>query len=59
MTSTEQMHLLITPQVQIEQTRPRLAKLRTEGLVKRITLPQAGRSRLWFATAYGVQVAAG
>ncbi|MEV5899937.1 replication-relaxation family protein [Streptomyces sp. NPDC052127] len=58
MATTEQMHLLTAPQVRIEQTRRRLAKLRAEGLVDRITLPQAGRSRVWFATAYGVQVAA-
>ncbi|MDQ0585800.1 replication-relaxation family protein [Streptomyces rishiriensis] len=43
--------------MRIEQTRRRLAKLRAEGLVDRITLPQAGRTRVWFATAYGVQVA--
>nr|WP_253267639.1 hypothetical protein [Streptomyces asoensis] len=34
-----------------------MAELRAEGLVNR-TLPQAGRTRVWFATAYGVQVAA-
>nr|WP_253267642.1 replication-relaxation family protein [Streptomyces asoensis] len=33
------------------------AKRTPEGLIDRITLPQAGRSRVWFATAYGVQVA--
>ncbi|MFF9803223.1 replication-relaxation family protein [Streptomyces rochei] len=44
--------------MRIEQTRRRLAKLRDEGLVDRITLPQAGRTRVWFATQYGVQVAA-
>ncbi|WP_307160574.1 replication-relaxation family protein [Streptomyces rishiriensis] len=58
MATTEQMHQIIAPQVRIEQTRRRLAKLRAEGLVDRITLPQAGRRRVWFATAYGVQVAA-
>ncbi|NNN34426.1 replication-relaxation family protein [Streptomyces sp. S3(2020)] len=57
MTTTEQMHLLIAPEVRIEQTRRRLAKLRDEGLIERITLPQAGRTRVWFATQYGVQVA--
>ncbi|MEU9272722.1 replication-relaxation family protein [Streptomyces sp. NPDC048251] len=57
MATTEQMHLVIAPRVRIEQTRRRLAKLRTEGLVDRITLPQAGRRRVWFATGYGVQVA--
>ncbi|MEU9314202.1 replication-relaxation family protein [Streptomyces sp. NPDC048256] len=58
MATTEQMHLIIAPGVRIEQTRRRLAKLRAEGLVDRITLPQAGRRRVWFATAYGVRVAA-
>ncbi|MFD3504464.1 replication-relaxation family protein [Streptomyces sp. NPDC058678] len=57
MATTEQMHLIIAPGVRIEQTRRRLAKLRDEGLVDRITLPQAGRTRVWFATQYGVQVA--
>lgn len=57
MATTEQMHLVIAPGVRIEQTRRRLAKLRSEGLVDRITLPQAGRTRVWFPTQYGVQVA--
>ncbi|MER6233366.1 replication-relaxation family protein [Streptomyces sp. NPDC001663] len=55
--TTEQMHLVIAPGVRAEQTRRRLAKLRDEGLVDRITLPRAGRSRVWFATQYGVDVA--
>ncbi len=41
----------------IEQTRRRLAKLRVEGLVDRITLPRAGRTRVSFATHYGADVA--
>ncbi|MGV9351842.1 replication-relaxation family protein [Streptomyces spiralis] len=57
MATTEQMHLILNPKVRIEQTRRRLAKLRAEGLVDRITLPQRGRLRVWFPTAYGVQVA--
>ncbi|MGW0602257.1 replication-relaxation family protein [Streptomyces sp. NPDC002776] len=57
MATTEQMHLVIAPRVRIEQTRRRLAKLRSEGLLDRITLPQAGRTRLWFPTQYGIQVA--
>ncbi|MEU3341956.1 replication-relaxation family protein [Streptomyces sp. NPDC006668] len=57
MATTEQMHLVIAPGVRIEQTRRRLAKLRQEGLVDRITLPRAGRTRVWFATQYGVEVA--
>ena len=55
MTTTEQMHRVIAPGVRTEQTRRRLANLRDEGLVDRITLPQAGRLRVWFATQYGVQ----
>ncbi|MFE1925985.1 replication-relaxation family protein [Streptomyces asoensis] len=57
MATTKQMHQIITPGVRIEQTRRRLAKLRAEGLVDRITLPQAGRTRVWFPSQYGVQVA--
>ncbi|MFF1598878.1 replication-relaxation family protein [Streptomyces mirabilis] len=57
MATTEQMHRVIAPEVRIEQTRRRLARLRAEGLVDRITLPQAGRSRVWFPTPYGVQLA--
>ncbi|MFJ9590390.1 replication-relaxation family protein [Streptomyces acidicola] len=57
MTTTKQMHRVIAPGVRIEQTRRRLARLRTEGLVDRITLPQAGRTRVWFPTSYGMQLA--
>ncbi|MFF7072972.1 hypothetical protein [Streptomyces pseudovenezuelae] len=45
----------MAPGVRIEQTRRRLARLREEGLIERITLPQAGRRRVWFPTAYGVK----
>ncbi|WP_405724200.1 replication-relaxation family protein [Streptomyces sp. NBC_00028] len=58
MATTEQMHRLLAPEVRIEQTRRRLAKLRAEGLVDRITLPQVGRTRVWFTTDYGAEVAA-
>lgn len=57
MATTEQMHRVIAPEVRIEQTRRRMAKLRAEGLVDRITLPQAGRLRVWFPTSYGVRIA--
>ncbi|CCK30503.1 hypothetical protein BN159_6124 [Streptomyces davaonensis JCM 4913] len=57
MATTEQMHRLIAPGVRIEQTRRRMTKLRDEGLVDRITLPQAGRLRVWFPTSYGAQIA--
>ncbi|MER6676108.1 replication-relaxation family protein [Streptomyces sp. NPDC000983] len=57
MATTEQMHRVITPEVRREQTRRRLAKLRDEGLIDRITLPRAGRLRAWFPTSYGVQIA--
>ncbi|MFJ9481472.1 replication-relaxation family protein [Streptomyces mirabilis] len=57
MATTEQMHRVIAPSVRIEQTRRRLARLREEGLVDRITLPQAGRTRVWFPTSYAVQLA--
>ncbi|MFC7994367.1 replication-relaxation family protein [Streptomyces pilosus] len=58
MATTEQMHLILSPDVRIEQTRRRLMKLRDEGLLDRVTLPQAGRTRVWFATRYGAQIAA-
>ncbi|KAA0927007.1 replication-relaxation family protein [Streptomyces apricus] len=58
MATTEQLHLLTAPRVRIEQTRRRLMKLREEGLVDRITLAQAGRTRVWFATGYGARIAA-
>lgn len=55
--TTGQLHRVLVPCVRIEQTRRRLVKLRGEGLVDRVTLPQAGRLRAWFPTAYGVRVA--
>ncbi|WP_230195866.1 replication-relaxation family protein [Streptomyces coriariae] len=58
MATTEQMHLITAPRMRVEQTRRQLAKIRAEGLVDRITLPPTGRSRVWFATGYGVRVAA-
>ncbi|GAA3876801.1 hypothetical protein GCM10022207_48630 [Streptomyces lannensis] len=59
MATTQQVHLMISPTVRIEQTRRRLVKLRTEGLIDRVTLPQAGRTRVWFVTHYGAEVASG
>ncbi|MFF9206685.1 replication-relaxation family protein [Streptomyces sp. NPDC014986] len=59
MTTTEQMHLIISPNVRIEQTRRQLAKLRAEGLVNRITLPQAGRTRVWFPASGNIGTAVG
>ncbi|WP_432043259.1 hypothetical protein [Streptomyces cadmiisoli] len=56
MATTEQMHLAIASGVRIKQTR-RLAKLQAEGLIDRITLPQAGRPRAWFTTRYGADIA--
>ncbi|MFE7215398.1 hypothetical protein ACFY0A_44735 [Streptomyces sp. NPDC001698] len=38
MAATEQMHRVIAPEVRIEQTRRRLARLRAEGLVDRATM---------------------
>ncbi|MFF8639054.1 replication-relaxation family protein [Streptomyces pilosus] len=57
MATTAQMHHIIAPDARVEQTRRRLAKLRQEGLIDRITLPRAGRTRVWYPTQYGVQVA--
>ncbi|MFF5161329.1 replication-relaxation family protein [Streptomyces sp. NPDC000348] len=57
MATTAQIHLITSPGVRIEQTRRQLAKLREEGLVDRITLPQAGRTRVCHPTQYGAQIA--
>ncbi|MFI6358328.1 replication-relaxation family protein [Streptomyces sp. NPDC050743] len=57
MATSEQMHLILSPDVRTEQTRRRLMKLRAEGLIDRVTLPQAGRLRVWHPTQYGAQVA--
>ncbi|MFE5753783.1 replication-relaxation family protein [Streptomyces massasporeus] len=59
MATTEQMHRILSPDVRIEQTRRRLIKLRGEGLIDRVTLPRAGRMRVWHPTQYGAQVAIG
>ncbi|MCW8122474.1 replication-relaxation family protein [Streptomyces violaceoruber] len=56
MATTEQMHLTLSPDVQIEQIRRRLVKLRGEALIDRVTLTQAGRTRVWYSTRYGAQV---
>ncbi|MEU8694955.1 replication-relaxation family protein [Streptomyces sp. NPDC048665] len=50
MATTGQMHRMIAPSVRIGQARRRLARLRVEGLVDRITLPRAGQTRVWFPT---------
>ncbi|MFD9003738.1 replication-relaxation family protein [Streptomyces sp. NPDC059582] len=55
--TTEQMHLIIAPGVRIEQTRRRLANLCGERLVERLTLPRAGRTRVWFPTDYSAAIA--
>ncbi|MFE0452464.1 replication-relaxation family protein [Streptomyces sp. NPDC058914] len=57
MATTEQMHLILSPDVRIEQTRRQLMNLRGEGLIGRVTLLQAGRTRVWHVTQYGAQVA--
>ncbi|MGX1487744.1 hypothetical protein RKD41_000003 [Streptomyces tendae] len=57
MATAVQLHVMTAPGVRIEQTRRRLVKLRTEGLVDCVTLPQAGRTRVWFVTRYGAEVA--
>ncbi len=57
MATTEQMHLTLSPDVRIEQTRRRLVKLHGEGLIDRVAVPQAERTRVWYATRYGAQVA--
>ncbi|MFF8639037.1 replication-relaxation family protein [Streptomyces pilosus] len=59
MATTAQMHRLIALEVRVEQTRRRLAKLRQEGIIDRITLPQTGRTRVWYPTRHGAQLAGG
>ncbi|MFE6553719.1 replication-relaxation family protein [Streptomyces sp. NPDC057746] len=51
------MAIHAAPKKRIEQTRRRLVKLHAEGLIDRVTLPQAGRTRVWFVTQYGAEVA--
>lgn len=58
MATTLQLHRLLAPQVRIDPTRRRVAKLRGKGLVDRVTLPQAGRLRAWSPTTeHGARIA--
>ncbi|MGW1365324.1 replication-relaxation family protein [Streptomyces chartreusis] len=57
MATAEQLHVMVAPGARVEQTRRRLMKLHGEGLVDRVTLPRAGRTRGWFVTQYGAKIA--
>ncbi len=53
MATAERMRRVIASEARMEQTQRPPARQRDEGLVDRITLPQAGRTRPWFPTPYG------
>ncbi|MGW6793652.1 replication-relaxation family protein [Streptomyces chartreusis] len=57
MATADQLHVMVADHVRVEQTRRRLMKLHDEGLVDRVTLPRAGRTRGWFVTQYGAKIA--
>ena len=58
MATTGQLKRLLAPTKSGEATRRRLAALREQNLIDHITLPQPGRTRIWFLTDYGRQICA-
>ncbi|MFC9165474.1 replication-relaxation family protein [Streptomyces fungicidicus] len=56
-TTTEQMHLILPPDVRTKQTRRQLMKVRREELIDHIPLPQAERTRVWHPTPCRAQTA--
>ncbi|WBP91403.1 replication-relaxation family protein [Kitasatospora cathayae] len=58
MATAEQLRVLHTPDSKPELMRRRLRKLKDEGLVEDVVLPQAGRLRAWFLTERGARIAA-
>ncbi|MEU4588128.1 replication-relaxation family protein [Kitasatospora aureofaciens] len=58
MATAEQLRVLHTPDSQPELMRRRLRRLKDEGLVEDIVLPQAGRLRAWYLTERGARIAA-
>ncbi|MEU6237793.1 replication-relaxation family protein [Kitasatospora sp. NPDC047058] len=58
MATAEQLRVLHTPNSKPELMRRRLRRLKVEGLVEDVTLPQAGKLRAWFPTERGARIAA-
>ena len=58
MATAEQLRVLHTPDAGIEQMRRRLRRLKDEGLVEDVVLPQSGRLMAWFLTEHGSRIAA-
>jgi len=58
MATAEQLRVLHTPDSQPELMRRRLRRLRKEGLVEDVVLPQAGKLRAWYLTERGARIAA-
>ncbi|MEV7783648.1 replication-relaxation family protein [Kitasatospora sp. NPDC088351] len=58
MATAEQLRVLHTPDSKPELMRRRLRRLKSEGLVEDVVLPQAGRLRAWFLTERGARIAA-
>ncbi|MEV7780905.1 replication-relaxation family protein [Kitasatospora sp. NPDC088351] len=58
MATAEQLRVLHTPEAGPEQMRRRLRRLKDEGLVEDVVLPQAGRPRAWFPTGHAARIAA-
>ncbi|MDH6107850.1 DNA-binding HxlR family transcriptional regulator [Kitasatospora sp. MAP12-15] len=58
MATAEQLRTLHTPGSRPELMRRRLRRLKDEGLVEDVTLPQAGKLRAWFLTERGARIAA-
>ncbi|MGW2542535.1 replication-relaxation family protein [Kitasatospora sp. NPDC001574] len=56
--TAEQLRQLHAPDRSIEKMRGRLRRLRDEGLVAELVLPQSGRAKGWFLTEHGARIAA-
>ncbi|MGW4809348.1 replication-relaxation family protein [Kitasatospora sp. NPDC004272] len=56
--TAEQLRQLLAPDRSIEKMRGRLRRLREEGLVAELVLPQSGRAKGWFLTEHGARIAA-
>ncbi|MFF2080559.1 replication-relaxation family protein [Kitasatospora sp. NPDC058162] len=58
MATAEQLRVLHTPGSKPELMRRRLRRLKDEGLVEDVVLPQAGKLRAWYLTEHGTRIAA-
>ncbi|WP_380286488.1 replication-relaxation family protein [Kitasatospora purpeofusca] len=56
--TAEQLRQLHAPDGSIEKMRGRLRRLRDEGLVVELVLPQSGRAKGWFLSEHGARIAA-